>query len=188
MADKPKFPRADALAATREILAVLQPACRELIVAGSLRRRREAVGDIEILYIATTREQAKAGTFWDRETVNLADLAIAELEAGGILERRENALGSTMFGPKNKLMRHRASGIPVDLFAADRGNWFNYLVCRTGPKESNIRLASAARARGLEWHPYGPGFTGRDGRWIHPDSEAAVFEIAGLDYKEPWER
>lgn len=37
-----------------------------------------------------------------------------------------------MYGSKNKLMRHRASGIPVDLFSATTANWFNYLVCRTG--------------------------------------------------------
>lgn len=188
MASKPRFPRAEALAATREILAVLQPACRELIVAGSLRRRRDEVGDIEILYIADTETRDKEGTFWEKETVNLADEAISALEARGTLDRRENVLGSTMFGPKNKLMRHCASGIPVDLFAATEENWHNYLVCRTGPKESNVRLAEAAKARGLEWHPYGIGFSGQDGRWIKAESERRVFEIAGVPYAEPWER
>jgi hypothetical protein len=45
--------------------------------------------------------------------------------AGGILERRLNALGHETYGPKYKLMRH-ASGIPVDLFAATEESWFNY--------------------------------------------------------------
>lgn len=73
---KPKFPRQAALDATREILATLRPGCARVIVAGSLRRRREEVGDIEILYIARMTEREKDGTFWEREQVNLADEAI----------------------------------------------------------------------------------------------------------------
>ena len=188
MANKVKYPRSVALEATREILATLRPACDPLIVAGSLRRRKDEVGDIEIVYIARTIERDKDGTFWEREQVNLADEAIAALERDGILEKRENVNGSTMFGPKNKLMRHRSTGIPVDLFAATAHNWWNYLVCRTGPKDNNIRIEEAAKAKGLQWHPYGPGFSGTDGHWIRPETEQRVFEIAGLAYLEPWER
>lgn len=188
MSDKPKFPRAEALEVTREILAILQPTTDRLIVAGSLRRRKLAVGDIELVYIPRTEVRPQAGTFWESEQINLTDEAIAKLEAEGILERRENVNGSTMFGPKNKLMRHRASGIPVDLFSATPDNWWNYLVCRTGSKETNTRIAMAARDRHMEWHPYGVGFTNRDRQWVRPQTEADVFKIAGLPYLEPWER
>lgn len=188
MSDKPKFPRADALAATREILAALQPAAERLVVAGSLRRRKDLVGDIELVYIPRIEIQQADGDFWAKEQVNLADQAIARLEAEGILDRRTNVNGSTMFGPKNKLMRHVASGIPVDLFTASSANWWNYLVCRTGSKETNVRIATAAQAKGLEWHPYGVGFADRERKWVRPECEEDVFKIVGLPYLEPWER
>ncbi len=84
-----------------------------------------------------------------------------------------------MWGEKNKLAVHVASGVPVDLFAATEANWFNYLVCRTGPGESNIAIASAAKAMGWQWHPYGTGFSrpvglGTEGRAVA--SEREVFE------------
>jgi DNA polymerase/3'-5' exonuclease PolX len=90
-------------------------------------------------------------------------------------------------------MRHVASGIPVDLFATTEACWHNYLVCRTGPAESNIRIAAAAKARGWKWNPYGEGFS-RGGPLAGPEearalrSEREVFEFVGLPYTEPEER
>lgn len=149
-AGKTRFPRAAALEVARELCAALRPTTERLIVAGSLRRRRETVGDVEILYIGCWAERPAPGEMFEQRPTNLADEAIAELEARGVLERRLNSKGSESYGAKNKLMRHRASGIPVDLFSATTANWFNYLVCRTGPAESNTRIASLALARG--WH------------------------------------
>ncbi len=116
-----------------------------------------------------------------------------------------NVNGSEMFGEKNKRMRHRRGGIDVDLFAATPVNWFNYLVCRTGPAESNLRIASTARALGMKGSPYGGGFSqsgpcaphGESSTMAVPEarptllrvtSERGVFECVGLPYAEPWER
>ena len=120
-------------------------------------------------------------------TVNLADEAISALEKSGVLERRKNVKGSEMYGPKNKLMRHCASGLPVDLFAATAENWWNYLVCRTGPADSNTRICMAAQDRGWKWNPYGAGFS-RDGETRAMESEAEVFAFVGLPYAQPEER
>lgn len=57
MSDKPKFPAETAKAVVRELLPHLEPACAKdaegkawLRVAGSLRRRKAMVGDIELVY------------------------------------------------------------------------------------------------------------------------------------------
>jgi DNA polymerase/3'-5' exonuclease PolX len=79
----------------------------------------------------------------------------------------------------------------VDLFTATRENFFNYLVCRTGGEESNIRVASAAIARGWKWNPYGNGFSrvvGLGSEHHDVTSEREVFEFVGLPYLEPWKR
>jgi DNA polymerase/3'-5' exonuclease PolX len=111
------------------------------------------------------------------------------METIGILSRRLNSKGAETFGPLNKLMRHVASGIPVDLFAATPENWFNYLVCRTGPAELNARIAGEAKRIGWKWHPYGSGFTALDnGQESLVECERDVFDFVGLPYFAPEQR
>ena len=170
-----------------ELCAALKPACEKLVVAGSLRRRKPDVGDVEILYIGKTEVRQDPADMFASITVNLADEVTAALEKSGVLERRKNVNGSEMYGPKNKLMRHLATGLPVDLFAATVENWHNYLVCRTGPADSNTRICMAAQERGWKWNPYGAGFS-RDGEIRPMTSEEEVFAFVGLPYAQPEER
>lgn len=185
MSEKHQYPHKLACTVARELFEVLKPATTRIAVVGSVRRLRPLVSDLEILYIPAFA-QRKADLFYS-EPVNLADEAIDRLMTAGTLEKRQNSRGSEMFGPDNKLMRHVASGIPVDLFAADEATWWNRLVCRTGPKASNIELCKAARARGWKWRPYERGFT-TAGHWIDTHSEREVFELVGLPYREPKDR
>ena len=185
---KTKFPRGDALRVVRELLGHLEPAMGRVIVAGSLRRRKDAVGDIELLYIPRMIPGGAVDLFMQAQEVDMTELPLERLLAAGVLTKRLNAKGSTMWGPKNKLATHVASGIPVDLFAATEENWWSYLVCRTGSGEHNIRLASAFQAKGEKWEPYGPGWKDRNGDQRRVGSEQELFAAAGLGYLEPWER
>ncbi|NQU75724.1 MAG: hypothetical protein HQ546_05360 [Planctomycetes bacterium] len=186
-ATKPRFPRADACAVAAELVKALRPDTARIIIAGSLRRRKDEVGDVEILYISRIATRTVPGELFAKERGPAADQVIEQLERAGILARRLNGKGTQTYGPKNKLMVHCASGIPVDLFAATQGNWWNYLVCRTGGKQNNIAICQAARGRRLTWNPYGPGFS--NGSLVIPAScEREVYDIAGLPYREPWER
>lgn len=184
---KPRFPHATGMKVAAEICRALKPACERLIVAGSLRRHKPRIGDLEILYIAKTELRRDPFDMFGTITVDLAEETIATLEKSGILERRQNVKGSESYGPKNKLMRHCATGLPVDLFAATPLNWWNYLVCRTGPAESNMLICLAARARGWKWNPYGAGFS-HEGEIRPMTSEAEVFEFVGLPYLKPESR
>lgn len=86
-------------------------------------------------------------------------------------------------------MVHAASGIPVDLFSTTVKAWWNYVVCRTGPKDHNVMIAERARGLGYAWHPYHSGFERLSDRAIIPmETEQSVFKLMGLQYKEPWER
>ena len=182
--DKPRFPNQIGMKVAAELCAALKPVCDKIIVAGSLRRRKATVGDVEILYIGKSEVRQDPDDMFANITVNLADETITALEKSGVLERRKNKNGSEMYGPKNKLMRHRATGLPVDLFAATAENWHNYLVCRTGPADSNARICLAAQARGWKWNPYGAGFS-RGDEVRAMESEAAVFAFVGLPYEQP---
>jgi DNA polymerase/3'-5' exonuclease PolX len=181
---KPRFDNAVGMKVAAELCAALKPVCERLVVAGSLRRRKTTVGDAEILYIGKTEERQDPADMFASITVNLADEVIAALEKSGVLERRKNVNGSEMYGAKNKLMRHRATGLPVDFFAATAENWHNYLVCRTGPADSNTRICMSAQERGWKWNPYGAGFSrGDEARAM--ESEEAVFAFVGLPCDKP---
>jgi len=192
---KTRYPRSEAEKVADQIVQIMEPSCLRILVAGSLRRRKSDVGDVEILYIARA-ERHKGGDFFADAVINVADVAIADMERAAILHKRQNVKGSEMFGPKNKLMVHTLTGIPVDLFAATEENWWNYLVCRTGGAESNTRIATRAKQLGWKWNPYGSGFRrvgpavsfcNQGEVWPVP-SEAALFEFLGIAYEEPWER
>lgn len=184
---KPRFPRAAALAVAREMCHVLDSVTRKLIVAGSLRRRKSEVGDVEILYIART-EKRKIDLFRDGDA-DLAGELLQAMLADGILAPRPNISGSTIWGERNKLAIHKATGIPIDFFATNETSWYNYLVCRTGPAALNTRIAGGTQAQGYQWNPYGSGFTClKTGKIIPMRTEEEVFHFAGLPYQEPWER
>ena len=187
MSDKKKYPRAEALKVARHVCLKLADACPRLICAGSLRRRKLEVGDVKIFYIPDF--EIVADGLFDTQRLNKVDRILDQFIAEGILGRRKNVNGSEMWGEKNKLAVHVASGIPVDFFAATEANWFNYLVCRTGGAENNRQIAVAANNKGWTWNPYGPGFSRiGSGEKFSVTSERDVFDFVGLPYREPWER
>jgi DNA polymerase/3'-5' exonuclease PolX len=180
---KTRWPRAAAVQVARELCDALRPVTDRLIVAGSLRRRKSEVGDVEIIFVPHFENRQL--DMFSTAPMNLAEERLAALLTDGTLSKRPSATGGFAWGPKNKLALHR-SGIPVDLFTATEANWWNYLVCRTGPADSNTAICMAARERGYKWNPYGEGFTRQsDGEIIPVDSEAAVFRFVGLE-PSPW--
>lgn len=186
--EKPRFPFHLAGPLSVKILDALRPCCApdRCLVAGSLRRLKHTVGDIEIVYVPRFGEVKGESLF--PATGDLAETEIEKWLAAGRLAKRQNVNGSVMWGPKNKLARHTMTRIPVDLFAATEANWFNYLVCRTGGAENNVQIASAAQRQGWKWNPYGPGFTDELGQIVPVRSEEEVYQLVGLIFRQPWDR
>jgi len=192
---KTKYPREAAIAVAKVLCDALKPVTERLIVAGSLRRLKPMVGDVEILYIPKLeplKEVRQAELLEELapppRMTNMADLVLNALLTRGVIEQRRNTLGSIVWGEKNKLARHCMSGIPVDLFSATDANWFNYLVCRTGGAENNVQVCNAAIAKGWKWNPYNEGFTDQEGNTVRVESEEDVFRLAGLPFKLPKDR
>lgn len=187
MSDKVKYPRAEALAVAKELCQLLQPVSERLKVAGSLRRKRKAVSDVEILYLPRFERRKK--DLFDYYQHNLAADVIEAAVESGVLSKRLNTKGHTCWGESNKLAVHVASGIPVDLFQATAGNWFNYLICRTGPKEHNIAITHRASKLGLEWRPTSEGFLDlKTSKPLPVHSEEELYAILEYVHLQPWER
>lgn len=173
---KTRYPLQQAQGVASEILRRLEPACERITIAGSIRRQKPVVGDIELLCIPR---------FIDG--IDQLDREIGLLVFQHVLGFRRNKLGSRVYGPKNKLMVHVPSGIGVDIFSTDEVCWPVALVVRTGGEKTNKRIATAALRKGYHFHAYGSGFSTPQVD-IVCHSEREVFEAVDLSYLEPWER
>lgn len=155
---------------------LLEPACEKVAIAGSIRRQKPEVKDIELLAVP---KYFAGGDMLDAKIQTLIQLEV--------LGYHLNKLGRRIYGPQNKFMVHLPSGMAVDIFSTNEERWPVALVVRTGGKSSNIQIATAALRKGWRWHAYGSGFTTPSGE-VACRSERDVFEFVGLPYLEPWER
>lgn len=190
--DKRKFSRASALAVTRVILAELIGCTERVLVAGSLRRGKEMVGDIEILFVpkivtAPDPEDMLGAT----KPLDLADAALNRMLASGMIHKRIRSDNRATWGGQLRFAVHTETEVPIDFFVANENNWWNLVVCRTGPADSNIAICNAAIAMGWKWEPYTEGYCRmiddrKDTRTMH--SEQDVFRFVNLPYRAPTAR
>lgn len=172
------------------LLSKLVPCCDRFEIAGSIRRGKPMVGDVELLYIPTLIAGKPVDMFSPPPMVNLTDNIIEELLADKLLGKRLNVNGHIAgWGPNNKLAVHIPTGLPIDLFATTAENWYVSLVIRTGGKDTNLMLTTGANKKNLTLNAYGCGVTNRaTGEVTKANSEREVFELCGVEYREPEDR
>ena len=152
------------LAAAEQIafpfLAYLKTAAgvKQAVIAGSFRRRRETVGDIDIL-VTCQRNADPIGHF------------VRYPEVAEVM-----AKGTTRATVRLK------SGLQVDLRVVAERSYGAALVYFTGSKAHNIALRARAIKRGLKFNEYGV-FKGA--RWLAGRTEAEIYAKAGLAFIEP---
>lgn len=127
-------------------------------IAGSYRRARETVGDLDIV-VSATDPNAVMSALVDYDEVT-----------------RVVSKGSTR---ATIILR---SGIQVDVRVVDPASFGAMLVYFTGSKAHNIQLRTMARERGLKINEYGV-FRGK--RCIASESEASVYRAMDLPWIEP---
>ena len=140
-----RIPWAFAAAVADEVLAELTSFCTRLEVAGSIRRRRETVKDVEVVCVPRVRPSA-LDMFGKplEKPVDMLAMYLDEHVKGkaGIWKLRPGKDGRTTFGALNKLLLRRVDvtlhpdgWMPVDVFTATDENWGRDLWVRTGPAE-----------------------------------------------------
>jgi len=145
---------ADALTAYLEAV----PGVGRVTVAGSFRRMRETVGDLDILVTAAAgSEVMRRFTAYDE----VADV----LSAGGT--RASVVL---------------KSGLQVDLRGVEEASYGAALQYFTGSKAHNIAIRRLAQKRGLKINEYG---VFRGDERIAGEDEASVYESVGLPWIPP---
>jgi len=181
------YPLSKAFAVAVQLESRLAPFCERIEIAGSIRRQKETVGDIEILFVPKSAKRMR-DLFIEEEY----SLAWAEVDRmiGKELDKRPNVNGQVAWGDQNRLAIHTASGIPVDFFATTQDKWWNSLVVRTGGKENNMAICAEAIRKGWNFEAYGTGYHRTLGDKPHHQttSERDVYEFIGLRYIRPEDR
>lgn len=162
-AEKIKFSIDDALPIAERVLKQLTPHCIKIEIAGSIRRKKLIVGDIEIVAIPKPYE------------VGLFANGIAP-----IVNKWEKVKGEL---PCKYTQRILPEGIKLDLFFAESGNWGNILAIRTGSTEFSKRKLA------FRWKDLGfkskEGYLWRESRKYECPTEKDFFKLLRINYVEP---
>lgn len=161
--DDARRPAADAIAVAEELVAFLRavPEAEEVAYAGSLRRMRETVGDIDVLVASTTPAPVM-------DALRQAPLVDEVLASG---ETKTSVL--------------TARGFQADVRVVRPDDWGAALVYFTGSKAHNVRIRERAVRRGLTLNEYGlhqRDDDGEVGARVASRTEADVY--AALDLAE----
>ena len=182
-----RVPLAEARHTAGQIYGQLDPSCVRLSIAGSIRRGRPDIGDIEL--VAVPRFLEEPSDLWGgTRQVSLLANALAREEREQVLERISG-------GDRYVKLRHVRSGMQVDLFITTPEQWGLILLIRTGPADYSQWLVTEARRRGL--HVAGgrlhngsglPGRTDCSCQVIPTPDERDVYTALALPYVEPADR
>lgn len=196
MTTKPQIPLAAARAVAERFVGTIRPYVERVEVAGSIRRGKPTVSDIEIVAIPKTHS-LQAGLFGDAggpEVDELHEQIVFQVEYDPRLEIRVLDDGTRRFRERVKYLVWE--GIPLDLFAVKPpAQWGAILAIRTGPAAFS-HLCVTPRAKGGAM-PYGMlqqqgalwrGEPERGGRIIATPTEESWFEALGLPSWAPHER
>ncbi len=142
-----------------EIVERLSPYCSRIEVAGSIRREKSIVRDIDIVLIP-----------YDPWNLSLMVAGLGPAKVMG-----------------DKLKRINYNGVQVDLYYATEKTWGMTLLVRTGSAAHNIKLAARAKKMGLHFS-VARGIENENGVVIASLTEEEVLNALGLDYIPPEER
>jgi hypothetical protein len=94
-----RIPLAQARALAEEVAALLATACTELVIAGSIRRQAETIGDLEIVASPLLERETVASSFWDPALlINRLDDRVDVLLANGVFVKRLDKNGRQAVG------------------------------------------------------------------------------------------
>lgn len=151
-----------AMTTAEEMVAAISavPGCLRCAYAGSLRRMRETIGDVDILAAAT-------------DSAPLMEAFVALPMVAGVI----------VAGPTKTSVR-TDRGLQVDLRVVPLESWGAALQYFTGSKEHNVRIREIAVRKKLKLSEYGL-FRVDDGSLVVSQTEEEVYARLGLAWIAP---
>lgn len=166
MLKEKRYPYAEAYKIALEVLEQLKPHCERIAIAGSVRRKKAEVGDIELVIIP---KPYSTGLF--------------ESGIATVINKFEKVKGEL---PCRYTQRILPSGIKLDLFFAEETNWGQVFAIRTGSADySHKVLANGWVKQGFKSEG---GYLFREGEKYEVREEEDLFKLIGVPYVEPTDR
>jgi DNA polymerase/3'-5' exonuclease PolX len=150
-----------AKAIAERVVEVLRPFCDRIQIAGSIRREKLEVKNIEVVWIPTRRE-----------LINFCQA----------VDKWPKIKGQ----PFGKYTQRQLPGIKLDLFMAHKDNYGGIMLIRTGDWEFSKKFMGTILP--CHRYKYQDGFLTRDGIVIPILNEEALFELCSIEYIEPFQR
>lgn len=176
---KEKRPYAEMKYLADALVGRLRVACERVEVAGSIRRKKPMVGDIEIVAIPILR--------YNLVGESMADTAVDELLRSWPIRLTKN-------GQKYKQFLFNSTGgreYQVDLFLQpDPATWGVNFMIRTGSGEFSKRMVTSVQFGGLcpDGLSVRDGRVWRNGQALDTPEESDVFRLWGMDVVPPEQR
>lgn len=196
MTEKRRIPLAEAERLAAELVELLSPACERIAVAGSIRRRRPDIGDVEICCIPKRTPSLDLFGGETGQCVNLLVSLTDDLLAAGVLQQRLDVNGRPAWG--EWMRRATYKGFGVDLFSGLVEQWGVLLAIRTGNADFSHLLVTPRNelVKGLGYGFCQPWAQFKGWRVVHRQTgealetpeEVDVFNVLSLPYPEPHER
>jgi len=203
-----RIPLAEARGLAAEVVDLLAPFCERIEIAGSIRRGRATIGDLEIVALPRLVEERQPDLFGNGKpsTVNLLDQRCDALREQGVFGTRVDKNGRPRWGSGLKWSAYR--GVNLDLFGVSglTAQWGLILLIRTGSADFSHRFVTpaapaaqtlwlgpaGAKRRHRGWLP--PGFSVERGAlWaggalVPTPEETDCFDAVGREFVAPEHR
>lgn len=167
-----------------EIVAVLEPGCERVVLAGALRRGETATKDVDI--VCQPKYEATVDLF-GKETGRSYARFYGSLD----MMTARFGLSRSKAGPKLQIFYDPETGASVDLFiVVPPAQWGAILAIRTGPREFShlcVKPRLDGGAMPMNMRQQG-GALWRGGQLVETPEEADWFAALGLPCWEPRER
>lgn len=169
-----------------ELAECLRPGCERIDIAGSIRRGKTEVKDIEI--VAKPKLAVDLFGNVDIKAPHHVEVLVDRLVKAGRVEPRLRTDGKTRIGWGSKYRAILLDGsIPVDLFmVVPPAQWGAALAIRTGPGTYSKELVTKCQARGLKCK--GLALHRQDGTVVETPEEEDFFRACGVPWVPPEDR
>lgn len=154
---------------------VLAPWCDRIAIAGSIRRKKPEVGDIELVAIPTASIIRR--DLWGE---------IVEVQRDHRFAKAVRSLGLVLKGDPSSgryIQLHLPDGIALDLFLATPENWGLILAIRTGSADYSHRVLASGWVR-AGYHSIGGMLCTRFHK-VPVREEEDLFNLIGLPWAAP---
>lgn len=153
----------------KAIIQVLGKHCRKIEVAGSIRRERPEVNDVDIVLL----------TDWPSRVIDRVKQTCTLKTQG-----QQNVTAIMQDGTQLDLWFTKPDG--DDWFVPRPSNWGSVLLCRTGSVAHNAALCAYAQTKGLHFDAYRGLMRGE--KVIASKTEEEIYAALGVPFHPPTER